>query len=66
MLERCRRTVLPKKKDTRNENRHINFWIDEIGSYRLAAATRSQDVLGAQSERPLPTRSIPLEIPNVQ
>jgi integrase len=44
MLERYRRTELPKKSDRRNYERHIDFWINEIGSYRLAAVTRAQIV----------------------
>ena len=34
MLERYRRTELPKKTDRRNCERHLDFWIDWIGSYR--------------------------------
>lgn len=41
MLERYRKIELPKKKDRRNYERHIDFWIERIGNYRIAAVSRA-------------------------
>ena len=32
MLERYRKTELPKKADPKNAERHIDFWIKKVGS----------------------------------
>jgi integrase len=44
MLERYRKSELHKKKDWRNYERHLDFWIDKIGPYRISAVSRSQIV----------------------
>ena len=41
MLERYRKTELPKKRDRRNYERHIDFWIDRVGGYKISALPRS-------------------------
>ena len=40
MLERYRRTELPKKRDPVNAERYINFWIERIGKMKLAQVSR--------------------------
>jgi integrase len=42
LLERYRRTELPKKAHQRHINRYLDFWIDEIGAFKIAAVTRAQ------------------------
>ena len=44
MLERYRKTEVPKKRSARHLNRHIDFWIKEIGGSKLGAVARSQIV----------------------
>ena len=41
MLERYRKTELPKKNDKRNTNRYIDFWIDELGDHKLSTISRA-------------------------
>ncbi|MBT8091035.1 MAG: site-specific integrase [Gammaproteobacteria bacterium] len=42
LLERYRKTEVPGKRNQRNVNRHVDFWIDEIGAFKIAQVTRSQ------------------------
>ena len=44
MLERYRRSETPKKRDQKNENRYLDFWIKEIGAFKISAVSRSQIV----------------------
>ena len=44
MLERYRETELPKKRDAVNEHRYLDFWIEELGDYKIASVTRAQIV----------------------
>lgn len=41
MLERYRKSELPKKRDRRNYERHIDFWIERVGGYKISALPRS-------------------------
>jgi integrase len=40
MLERYRRVELPKKRDQKNTERYIDYWIKRIGKIKLAQVTR--------------------------
>jgi integrase len=42
MLERYRKTELQKKKDSRNYERHLDFWIEQIGSTTISGLTRAR------------------------
>ena len=44
LLTRYRKTEVPKKKNRRNDERHVDFWIDEIGRFKIAQVSRSQIV----------------------
>ncbi len=44
LLERYKRTEIPKKRDRKNPVRYANFWIDRIGSLKLARLSRAQVV----------------------
>jgi len=44
MLERYRKTELPKKRDFKNYERHIDFWIEKIGIYKISAVSRAMIV----------------------
>ena len=44
MLERYRKSEIPKKMDQKNENRYLDFWINEIGAFKISAVSRSQIV----------------------
>ncbi len=44
MLERYRKFETPKKRDSYNEQRYIDFWIDELGAYKIGSVTRAQIV----------------------
>lgn len=44
LLERYRKTELPKKRDQVNENRYLDFWIAEIGNYKVSTITRAMVV----------------------
>jgi len=41
MLERYRETEVPKQADERNVNRYLDFWIEELGSKKIAAVSRA-------------------------
>jgi integrase len=41
MLERYRKTELPKKADQKNVSRYLDFWIDELGDRRLSTISRA-------------------------
>ena len=40
MLERYRRVELPKKRDQKNTERYINYWIERIGEIKLTQVLR--------------------------
>jgi len=44
MLERYRKYELPKKRDQRNYTRHLDFWIERIGHYKISAISRAMIV----------------------
>jgi integrase len=44
MLERYRKTEVPKKRDWLNYNRHLDFWIEKIGDYKISTVTRAMIV----------------------
>ncbi len=44
LLERYKRSEIPKKRDRRNPERYANFWIDRIGNLKLARLTRAKVV----------------------
>lgn len=44
LLERYRKSEVPKKRDARNEKRYLDFWIAELGDYKIATVTRAQIV----------------------
>ncbi len=44
ILERYRKTELPKKADPKNSERHLDFWIKKIGGCKLGAVSRAQIV----------------------
>jgi len=49
MLERYRKTEVPKKRDAKNYNRHLDFWIEKIGDYKISTVTRAM-VVGIRDE----------------
>jgi integrase len=42
LLERYRKYETPKKRNQRNDNRYIDFWIEEIGDFKIGSIARSQ------------------------
>jgi integrase len=44
MIDRYRRSVLPRKGDTKNEARYLDHWEAELGHLKIAAVTRAQIV----------------------
>jgi len=44
LLERYKRTEIPRKRDQRNATRYANFWVDRIGNLKLARLSRARIV----------------------
>ena len=44
LLERYRKTKLTGKRNRRNDDRHIDFWIGEIGTFKIVQVSRSRIV----------------------
>jgi integrase len=42
MLERYRKSELHKKKDARNYERHLDFWIEQVGDTTISGLTRAR------------------------
>lgn len=44
LLERYRKSEVPKKRDGKNAERYLDFWIEELGHFKVSAVTRAQIV----------------------